>query len=111
VRRVWLCLLSLRRIATHAFQEIDMKNELISVVAATVLALGVAAAADPPTGADAVFKSLDRDGDQRLSKSEVTQDKTLLEDFAALDADSDGYLTTREYASHSKKMKPEEKND
>jgi hypothetical protein len=91
-----------------------MKKELTSVLTATVLAVGVAAAADqdtPPTGADAVFKSLDRDGDQRLSKSEVAQDedKTLLEDFAALDADSDGYLTTREYASHSKKMKPEEK--
>jgi hypothetical protein len=95
-------------------QEIDMKNELISVVAATVLAVCAAAAADQdtqPTGADAVFKSLDRDGDQRLSKSEVAQDKKLLEDFAALDVYSDGYLTTREYASHSKKMKPEEKND
>jgi hypothetical protein len=64
-----------------------MKNELISVVAATVLAVGVAAGADrdtPPTGADAVFKSLDRDGDQRLSKSEVAQDKTLLEDVSVL---------------------------
>jgi Ca2+-binding EF-hand superfamily protein len=88
-----------------------MKKELMSLFAATVLAVGVAAAADQdasPAGADAMFKSLDKDGDQRLSKSEVAQDKTLLDDFAALDADSDGYLTTREYASHSKKMKPEE---
>lgn len=91
-----------------------MKKALTSVFAATILAVGVAAAADqntPAAGADAMFKSLDRDGDQRLSKSEVAQDKTLLEDFAALDADSDGYLTTHEYASHSKKMKPEERKD
>jgi Ca2+-binding EF-hand superfamily protein len=88
-----------------------MKKELISVLAATVLAVGVAAAADqdtPPAGADTMFKSLDRDADQRLSKSEVAKNKTLMEDFAALDADSDGYLTTREYAAHSKKMKSEE---
>ena len=88
-----------------------MKKELISVFAATVLAVGVAAAADldtPPAGADSKFKSLDRDGDQRLSKSEAAKDKTLMENFAALDADSDGYLTTREYASQSKKMKSEQ---
>jgi Ca2+-binding EF-hand superfamily protein len=58
-----------------------------------------------------MFKSLDRDGDQRLSKSEVAKNKALMDDFAALDADSDGYLTKSEYASHSKKMKPEEKKD
>ena len=84
-----------------------MKKELISVFAATVLTVGVAAAADqdtPPAGADAMFKSLDRDGDQRLSKSEVAKNKTLMEDFAALDADSDGYLTTREYTAHMKEM-------
>jgi hypothetical protein len=87
-----------------------MKKELTSLFAATVLAVGVAAADQDasPAGADAMFKSLDKDGDQRLSKSEVAQDKALMEDFAALDTDSDGYLTTREYASHSKKMKPDE---
>ena len=34
-----------------------------------------------------MFKSLDRDGDQRLSKSEVAKNKTLMDDFAALDGD------------------------
>ena len=91
-----------------------MKKALTSVFAATVLAVGVAAGDDqdtPPAAADATFKSLDRDKDQRLSKSEVAQDKALMENFAALDADSDGYLTTREYASQSKKMKSEEEKD
>jgi Ca2+-binding EF-hand superfamily protein len=89
-----------------------MKKELLSLFAATVLAVGAAAAADqnaPPTGADAMFKALDKDGDQRLSKSEVAKDKALMEHFAALDTDGDGYLTPREYASQSKKM--EEKNN
>ena len=87
-----------------------MKTELISVFAATVLSVGVVAAADqdtPTAGADAMFKSLDRDMDQRLSKSEVAKNKMLMEDFAALDADSDGYLTKREYAAHTEKMKSE----
>jgi Ca2+-binding EF-hand superfamily protein len=91
-----------------------MKKALTSVFAATVLAVGVAAAADqdtPAAGADAMFKSLDRDADQRLSKSEAAPDKALSEHFAALDADGDGYLTTHEYASQSKKMKSEEKKD
>jgi Ca2+-binding EF-hand superfamily protein len=89
-----------------------MNRELISAFAATVLAVGAAAAADqdtPPAAADAMFKSLDRDGDQRLSKSEVAKDKELMEHFAALDTDSDGYLTSREYASQSKKMETKEK--
>ena len=87
-----------------------MKKELISMFAATVLAVGAAAAADqdkPPASADAMFKSLDRDADQRLSKSEAAKDKALMEQFAALDTDSDGYLTAREYASQSKKMESE----
>ena len=89
-----------------------MKKELISaLLTTTVLCVGVVVAADqdkPTAGADVMFKSLDRDEDQRLSKSEVAKNKVLTEDFAALDTDSDGYLTTREYAAHSKKMKSEE---
>jgi Ca2+-binding EF-hand superfamily protein len=91
-----------------------MKKELISMFAATVVAIGAATAADqdtPPAGTDAMFKALDKDGDQRLSKSEVAKDETLMEHFAALDTDGDGYLTTREYASQSKKMESKEKSN
>ena len=88
-----------------------MKKELVSVLlATTILSVGIVAAADqekPTVGADATFKSLDRDADQRLSKTEVAKDKMLTEHFAAVDADGDGYLTTREYASHTKKMESE----
>jgi len=87
-----------------------MTLKLISVFAATVLSSGVAAADDQDKAAastDATFKSLDRDTDQRLSKTEVASDKMLSEHFAAADADSDGYLTKREYSAHMKSMKTE----
>lgn len=87
-----------------------MTLKLISVFAATVLSIGVVAADDqdkPAACADATLKSLDRDADQRLSKTEVASDKMLSEHFAAVDADSDGYLTKREYSAHMKEMKSE----
>jgi hypothetical protein len=88
-----------------------MEKEPISVLlATTILSVGVVAAADQDkltAGADAMFRSLDTSADQRLSKSEVATNKVLMEDFAALDADGDGYLTKREYAPHAKKMESE----
>jgi hypothetical protein len=87
-----------------------MTLKLISVLAATVLSVGVVAADDqdkPAASVDATFKSLDRDADQRLSKTEAASDRMLSEHFAAVDGDSDGYLTKREYSSHMKSMKPE----
>ncbi|MGH8174823.1 MAG: hypothetical protein ACREV5_01010 [Steroidobacter sp.] len=87
-----------------------MTLKLISVFAATVLCMGVVVADDadkPMASADATFKSLDRDADQRLSKTEVASDQMLTEHFAAVDADSDGYVTKREHAAHMKDMKKE----
>ena len=84
-----------------------MVKNLASIFAATVLCIGVASADDPSksASADATFKSLDKDSDQRLSKSEVTNDSMLTQHFAAVDADSDGYVTKREYTAHLKDMK------
>jgi hypothetical protein len=86
-----------------------MMMKLIVACAATVLSLGAMAGDDDKsaTGADASFKSLDRDTDQRLSKTEASGDKMLTEHFAAIDADSDGFLTKREYTAHMKEMKGE----
>lgn len=58
---------------------------------------------------ETTFKALDRDSDQRLSKAEATGDKMLTDHFAMIDADSDGYLTKREYAAHMKEMKSPKK--
>lgn len=52
--------------------------------------------------ADATFKAMDRNSDERLSQSEVASDEELSQSFASLDTDSDGYLSKREFAAHSK---------
>lgn len=91
-----------------------MSKLLVSILAATVLSVGVATADDKEksaASADATFKSLDRNADERLSKSEVTGNTMLTEHFAAVDADSDGYLTEREYSAHMKQMKDKPAKD
>jgi hypothetical protein len=89
------------------FQENAMTKYLVSTFAAAMMLSAVAVADDPgkSTSADATFKSLDRDADQRLSKSEASSDSMLSQHFAAVDADSDGFLTKREYTAHMKDMK------
>jgi hypothetical protein len=83
-----------------------MIHKLFSAVLVLMLSIGAANADDRDKSAtDATFKSLDRDTDQRLSKTEAAGDKMLTEHFAAVDADSDGYLTKREYSAHMKSMK------
>ena len=85
-----------------------MIDKLLSVITATIVVTGIAAAADqepPAAGAETVFKSLDRDGDRRVSKSEATGNRMLTEHFAVADSDKDGYITEREYSGHLKDMK------
>lgn len=43
------------------------------------------------------FESLDRNKDQRLSKTEASADDGLSSQFAALDANADGYINKGEY--------------
>jgi Ca2+-binding EF-hand superfamily protein len=85
-----------------------MMQKLVAASVAVLLSCGVVLADDenkPMKSADATFKSLDRDADERLSKTEVVSDSMLTDHFAAVDADSDGYLTKREYTAHMKDMK------
>ncbi len=82
-----------------------MTQRLIAVAVATVLSIGLAMADDKSMkSTDATFKSLDRDTDQRLSKTEAAGDKMLTEHFSAVDADSDGYLSKGEVTAHVKDM-------
>ena len=83
-----------------------MTRKLIAVTVATVLSIGLAVADDDKSmkSTDATFKSLDRDTDQRLSKTEAAGDKMLNEHFAVVDADRDGYLSKTEITAHMKDM-------
>lgn len=44
------------------------------------------------------FEVLDRDADQRLSRSEASHNRTLAEIFAFTDVDGDGFVDRGEYA-------------
>jgi len=83
-------------------------SRLLQVLLLSTLSVAAARAAEqdqPASSAEATFKSLDKDADQRLSKSEAANDKSLARTFAYLDANGDGYLTMREYTAHMKKPK------
>jgi Ca2+-binding EF-hand superfamily protein len=84
-------------------------SKLLPVILISTLSVAAARAAEqdqPASSAEETFKSLDRDGDQRLSKSEAASDRNLTRTFAYLDANGDGYLTLREYTAHMKQTKP-----
>jgi Ca2+-binding EF-hand superfamily protein len=83
-------------------------NRLLQVLIMSTLSLTAAQAAEQEqstSSAEATFKSLDKDGDQRLSKTEAASDKSLARTLAYLDADGNGFLTLREYTAHMKKPK------
>ena len=82
-------------------------KKLVSIFAACALFVGVAVADEKEKSAtaNATFKSLDRNGDDRLTISEVEGDKMLKEHFAMIDADRDGQLTPQEYSEHMRDMK------
>jgi Ca2+-binding EF-hand superfamily protein len=83
-------------------------SRLLQMLLLATLSVTAARAAEqeqPAASAEETFKALDKDSDQRLSKSEAANDKSLARTFAYLDANGDGYLTMREYTAHMKKPK------
>jgi Ca2+-binding EF-hand superfamily protein len=83
-------------------------SRLLQLLVMATLSVTAARAAEPEktvSGAEETFKSLDKDSNQRLSKTEAASDKSLARTFVYLDADGDGYLTMREYTAHMKKPK------
>jgi hypothetical protein len=58
--------------------------------------------AEGPSAKTAVisaFESLDKNGDQRISRTEAGMDKSLSNIFATADTDGDGYVSKAEYAA------------
>jgi hypothetical protein len=101
------------RVVFYTAKETIMRT-MIPIFVASVLTITSANAEDKDKSMareETTFKALDRDSDQRLSKSEATGDKMLTDHFAMIDADADGYLTKREYTAHIKDMKSPKKND
>jgi Ca2+-binding EF-hand superfamily protein len=85
--------------------------KVIALIAVTLASTGALAGDMKSTqGANATFKSLDRDADGRLSQSEATNDGKLSGQFAALDANADGYLNKREFDSYQKQQRKQSKH-
>jgi hypothetical protein len=54
---------------------------------------------DPATTVEAKFKSLDRNDDAQLSKSEAREDQVVASQFASLDLNADGFVSKSEYTA------------
>jgi hypothetical protein len=86
------------------------KHFTLAAAAAWLVAFGKASAEEQTynkphklTAAVGTFTALDRNGDQRISRSEAGFDRVMSEVFAEIDADGDGYVSPAEYAAAEKK--------
>jgi Ca2+-binding EF-hand superfamily protein len=77
-----------------------MKVSLAFGVAA-LLALNLSAHADIAEAErddhSALFAQLDKNADQRISRTEASMDRQLINEFAYIDADGDGYISPEEF--------------
>jgi hypothetical protein len=89
--------------------------KILTTVAAALLSSVAMAQVQPPTSgldpaeapiAQATFESLDRNKDQRVSKVEAAADDGLSAQFAAVDADADGYINKGEYMRSQQSAPP-----
>jgi EF hand domain-containing protein len=78
--------------------------KISAVIVGTLVALAAQAQQPPPSmaafpGVVPAFDSLDRNGDNRLSRSEAGYDRLFSAIFATSDGDGDGFVSRAEYAA------------
>jgi len=78
-----------------------MKINVIATCAASLLAAWTATADDLPVRSTAdvevVFKALDRNKDQKISRSEASVKGSVSKRFDGIDSNGDGYLSKLEF--------------
>lgn len=84
-----------------------MKSRISILVAGMLLGAGVHAQAPSQSSGSpsasavdhaAVFKEMDKNGDDRISRAEAAADGLMGDAFAKLDGNKDGWLSKDEYA-------------
>ena len=88
-----------------------MKTRLILVCSAALLTSAALAndmdKQESKSGTSDTFKSLDTDGDGKISKAEASANAHIAASFDKLDGNSDGYVTKREFERNTMpKQKP-----
>jgi Ca2+-binding EF-hand superfamily protein len=88
-----------------------MKSGLVLLFSAALLATA-ALADDKPAASSAgdVFKSLDADGDGKISKSEAESNQSFAGSFDRLDGNKDGFVTKREFQRNTRAKPRSESN-
>ena len=80
-----------------------MKSIFIAAALLAATAAWSASAEDLPVRSSAdvevVFKSLDRNNDRKISRSEATVKGSVSKRFDGIDSDGDGYLSKQEFAA------------
>ena len=84
---------------------------VFATIASTACLLAAASAQASDTGKGKLasvssFAQLDRNGDQRISRSEAGFDRLLSQTFAEIDTDGDGFVSTVEFATADKDRAP-----
>jgi Ca2+-binding EF-hand superfamily protein len=74
-----------------------MKYQVILACSALLAAAAVAEDTRSKEGSADAFKTLDADGDGKISKTEATADANIASNFDSLDGDSDGFVSKSEF--------------
>ena len=80
-----------------------MKTIFLAISVLAAAAACAASAEDLPVRStedvEVVFKSLDRNSDRKISRSEASVKGSVSKRFDGIDADGDGYLSKQEFAA------------
>ena len=74
-----------------------MKYQVILACSALLATAAVAEDTQSKQGSADSFKTLDVDGDGKISKTEATANASIASNFASLDGDSDGFVSKSEF--------------